>query len=221
MAVPATERGGRTNPIIMRLSCVALGYFCGCVLTADLVARRLSGKRVFEIGTKNPGTANIGGQFGIGWAAVTLLGDILKTALPCAACRFLLFPPLGWAAVLYAGLGAALGHAFPFWHGFRGGRSVAVTCAYLVFFSPLWGIAAALAGLCAVFATGYLAPGALLIPCLYMIPIFRNDGTEAGLVTVAGTLLLFLLHLDSLRRIAHGTEKKSGLPDRLKKFFRS
>lgn len=200
----------------MRLLSILIGYLCGCFLTAEAVARCKTGRHAFEIGTGNPGMANIARTLGAKWAAATLLGDILKTALPCMLCRFLLFPSLGRVAILYAGVGAALGHAFPFWNRFRGGRSVAVTCSYLILFSPLWGVAAELAGLGAVLATGYLAAGALLIPSLYLLPAFLLYGREAGLVVLAGTALTFFLHRDSIRRLAGKMEKKEDLLAKLK-----
>ena len=201
----------------MRVYCVLIGYLFGCFLTAEAVARCKTGKSARGAGSGNPGMANIARLLGPKWAAVTLFGDVLKTALPCMLCRYVFFPPLGRMAVLYAGLGAALGHGFPFWNRFRGGKSVAVTCSYIVFFSPFWGIPAELLGLLAVALTGYLAVGALLIPLLYLIPVFFVYGTEAGLAVSAGTALLFLLHRDSLRRLAQGTEKKSDLFMRRKK----
>lgn len=200
-----------------RIFCIVIGYLFGCFLTADLVARHITGKSACEIGTKNPGMANIHKLFGTKWAAVTLLGDVLKTALPCFCCRYFLFASLGQMAILYTGLGAALGHAFPFWNKFRGGRSVAVSCAYIVFFSPLWGLAAELIGLAAVFVTGYLAVGTLLISSLYLVPAFLFYGREAGLVAMAGTALLLLLHRDSLARLFHKTEPKTVLFAKLKK----
>ncbi|MBE6831131.1 MAG: glycerol-3-phosphate acyltransferase [Ruminococcaceae bacterium] len=199
----------------MQFLCIIIGYLCGCSLTADVVARRKTGKSVFAIGTGNPGMANILEQFGFKCAAVTLLGDVAKTVLPCILCR-LLFRSLGPSATLYAGLGAAAGHAFPFWHRFRGGRSVAVTCTYLVLFSPLWGLLVNLAGLCAVLATGYLAVGALVIPILFLIPAFLNFGLEAGLVSLAGAALIFFLHRDSMLRIIAGTERKVDFPAKFK-----
>lgn len=195
----------------MQFLCIVIGYLCGCFLTADAIARHKTGKSAFAIGTGNPGMANILEQFGLKWAAVTLLGDVLKTVLPCVLCRYLLFGSLGQAAVLYAGLRVTLGHGFPFWHRFQGGRGVAVTCTYMVLFSPGWGLLANLAGLFIVIATGYLALGALAIPSLFLIPIFLNSGLEAGLVALAGAALIFFLHRDSIRRITDKTEKKIDL----------
>jgi glycerol-3-phosphate acyltransferase PlsY len=195
----------------MRILCILIGYLFGCFLTADVVARRKAGRSAFAMGTENPGTANISGLFGKKWAAVTLLGDILKTAVPCMLCSFVLFPSLGHIAILYAGIGAALGHGFPFWNRFRGGRGVAVTCAYIVLFSPLWGILAELAGFAIVIATGYLAVGALAIPTLFLIPVFWIYGPEAGLAASAGAALLYFPHRDSIQRIANKTEEKTGM----------
>lgn len=195
----------------MRFLCIIIGYLCGCFLTADFIARNKTGKSSFEVGTGNPGMANILRQFGIKWAAVTLLGDFLKTALPCFLCRYLLFRSLGPSAILYTGLGVALGHGFPFWHKFRGGRGVAVTCTYILLVSPFWGLIANLVGLCIVVATGYLALGALAIPTLFLIPVFLKFGLEAGLVALAGVAVIFFLHRDSIRKIFAQTEKKVDL----------
>lgn len=201
----------------MSFLCVVVGYFCGCFLTAELVVRRKTGRSVFEAGSKNPGTANVVGLLGLKWGAVTLFGDIFKTFVPCVLCRYVLFPSLGRMATLCAGVGAALGHGFPFWNKFRGGRSVAVTCTYLVLFSPLWGILANLAGLCVRAATGYPAAGALAIPVFCLLPAFRIYGAAAGCAVLAGTALLFFLHRDSLWRMAHGTEKRTSLLAELKR----
>lgn len=201
----------------MRLLCIMIGYVCGCFLTADIVARHKTGKSVCEIGSKNPGTVNIGRMFGRKWALITLLGDVLKTILPCMLCGYVLFPSLGHLAILYTGLGAALGHGFPFWNKFHGGRSVAVTCIYIILATPLWGIIVELIGLCLVIATGYLAVGALAIPLLYLIPVFHIYGLEAGLVVLAGAALMFFLHRDSLWRMAHKEERRVNLLGKLKK----
>ena len=201
----------------MRILCILTGYLFGCFLTAEVVARYKAGKSASEIGSNNPGMANMGGQFGAKWAAVTLLGDVLKTVLPCMLSRFVFFSSLGRIAILYAGLGAALGHGFPFWHKFRGGRGVAVTCSYMILFSPVWGIIAELMGLAVVILTGYLAVGALVIPILYLIPIFWIFGAEAGCVALAGTALLFFLHRDSIRRLVQKSEQKIDRLSRIRK----
>ena len=191
-----------------RIFCLAIGYAFGCFLTAEVVARIKTGRDARVLGSGNPGAANITSHLGLAWGFITLLGDIAKTAIPCFLCSYLLFPELGGLAILYAGLGAALGHNFPFWNGFHGGKGIAVTCSFLVFFSPLWGLLACVLGLCIVLISGYLYIGALAIPALFCIPAFWAYGTEAGLLALAALLLMFLRALPELKKIATGEATK-------------
>lgn len=191
-----------------RVLCLLIGYGCGCFLTAELVAHCHTGKSAAELGSGNPGMANIAATLGARSGMLVLLGDVLKTALACGLCRFVLFPVLGQMAVLYAGLGVVLGHNFPFWKHFRGGKGVAVTCATLILFSPLGGTVSCLVGLLAVVLTGYLPVGAIVIPVVAMGPVFRFYGIEDGILVTALALLMLSRHLDGLIRAAHGQEKR-------------
>ena len=118
-----------------RLWCVLAGYLFGSFLTADLIVFCRTGARRAE-GFGNPGMANVASRLGAGSGLLVLAGDILKTAAACALCRLWLFPGMGRMAVLYAGLGAVLGHCWPVWNGFRGGKGVAVVGAASILFSP-------------------------------------------------------------------------------------
>ena len=193
-----------------RLVCLAAGYLCGCFLTAEIVAHYRTGQGAASLGTGNPGTANVVGHLGIGWGALVLLGDAGKTALALAQCRFWLAPGLGMVGGLYAGLGAVLGHNFPVWRRFCGGKGVAVTCAAIVLVSPLWGAVSCLAGLAAVLLSGYLPLGAVLIPCLFIFPAFAVHGVEPGILSAVLAILMVIRHIHGLERIASHTEKKFG-----------
>lgn len=193
-----------------RIVCLLAGYLCGCVLTAEAVARKAAGRSAGELGTGNPGMANIAAQLGVKWGAVVLAGDVAKTAAACLLCRLLLFPGLGALAALWAGLGTALGHNFPIWKGFRGGKGVAVTCAYQVLACPLWGALSGLVGLAAVCLTGYLPLGAALIPAAFLAPAFVFLGPEAGALALASSLLMLSRHIHGLGRIARGEEPRLG-----------
>ena len=78
-----------------RLVCLLLGYCFGLFLTAELVARFRTGRGAAELGSGNPGMANIVGSLGAAWGALVLLGDVGKTAAACLLARFVLFPELG------------------------------------------------------------------------------------------------------------------------------
>ena len=189
-----------------RLFSLLLGYGFGCFLTAELVAYRRTGGSAAAIGSGNPGMANIGAQLGKRWGAVVLLGDIAKTAVACALARALCPGPL---STLYAGLGAAFGHNFPFWRGFRGGKGVAVTCSFLILFSPVRGTLSCLAGLAVTLLTGWLPLGAVVIPALFIPFAFGFYGPEAGLLALAAALLMLSRHWRGLERIARGQEPRA------------
>lgn len=120
----------------------------------------------------------------------------------------MLFPALGGLSGLWAGLGAVLGHNFPLWRGFRGGKGVAVTCAALILFSPLWGTAACLAGLAVTLLSGWLPLGAVVIPALFVPPAFLCRGREAGLLALILALIMLSRHIRGLGRILRGEEER-------------
>ena len=79
-----------------RLLSILIGYFCGCFLTAELVARKFAGKKAAEVGeTGNPGMANIMASLGFWPGIATLLGDMVKCLLAMTVC-YLLFHKDGW-----------------------------------------------------------------------------------------------------------------------------
>ena len=112
------------DALAARLACILLGYLFGSFLTAEVVARVVSGKSARQLGTGNPGMANIMAQLGKGAGLLTLAGDTLKTVAACGAAYYATAPLIGQASILYAGLGAVLGHNYPAWARFRGGKGV-------------------------------------------------------------------------------------------------
>ncbi len=126
------------------LYCIGIGYLFGCFLTASLIGR-IHHIDIFEKGSGNPGMTNTIKVLGKTAGILVLAGDILKTLLAILLCEFL-FPELGSLCALYTGFGVCLGHCFPFWHHFQGGKGVACVAVSYVLFNPVAGIAALLAG---------------------------------------------------------------------------
>lgn len=191
-----------------RLLCVVIGYLFGCILTAEMVARLFTGKGAAEIGTGNPGMANIMAQVGKKAGFLVLAGDILKTVLGIVAAWLLCGQVMGRETFLWAGLGAALGHNFPAWRGFHGGKGVTVTCVWLILYLPVWGTACCMAGGAVTLLTGYLPLGAVLIPLAAIAPAWYFEGTQAGLFMVLAFAIMVSRHFRGLLRIAQGTEQR-------------
>ena len=188
--------------------CTVIGYLCGCFLTAELAARLAEGKSASEIGSGNPGMANIMANLGKKAGFFVLAGDVGKTLIAFGVSWLLAGGLLGRETFLWAGLGVELGHNFPFWKKFRGGKGVAVTCTWLIFFMPVWGTVSCIAGGAVVLATGYLPLGAVLIPLLGTCFAFFSQGIMAGIFFLLSFLLMLSRHYRGLLRIVRGTEER-------------
>lgn len=149
------------------LWCVLIGYAFGNILTASLVGR-LFEKDLFKSGSGNPGMTNTIKVLGKKAGIFVLLGDILKTCAAVYIC-VLLFPAYTKLIPLYTGCGTLLGHCFPIWHHFQGGKGVAVTAASFVLYWPLAGFSALAAGALGVLMKFGVKIAALLIDVVFMI----------------------------------------------------
>ena len=143
--------------------------------------------------------------------ALVLLGDVGKTALALALCRFWLAPVSAW-----------LEDSTPVWAPFwaiisrfetlprRKGRGSHL-CSHCAGFAPLGrgGILSGRVGGRIAFS-GYLLLGAVLIPCLFIIPAFAVHGVEPGILSAVLAILMVIRHIHGLERIASHTEKKFG-----------
>ena len=192
----------------LRGICLLAGYLLGGFLTAEAVARSLTGKSARALGTGNPGMANITAQLGKAAGFAVLAGDVAKTVLAIWFCVRYAAPELGRTAVLYAGLGAILGHNWSVWHGFYGGKGVAVTCTWLILYLPVTGRLCCLAGGAAVLLWGYLPVGAVLIPLLAVPLAGMQYGTEAGVGTALAAAVMLSRHAKGLWGAWQGTEPR-------------
>ena len=191
--------------IFLRALCLLAGYLFGCFLTAEIVSRCTAGTSAREIGTGNPGMANILTHLGKKAGFLVLAGDVLKTAFVCWF-SYKIAPELGSTALLYGGFGAVLGHNWPFWNQWRGGKGVAVTCAWLILYLPITGVLCCLAGGVAVLLTGYLPLGAVLIAALAVPAAWLQYGREAGIVLLVNAVIMVTRHWPGLQRIRRGEE---------------
>ncbi len=208
------------NPMLFytmpRTACLVIGYFFGCILTGAFVVKLKTGKSVSEFGTGNPGMANIMRVFGFKTGIIVLIGDLLKTVAACLLCLYLfggkhLSDPnmsIGQISALWAGLGTVLGHNWPFWRKFSGGKGVAVTCMAIFLFSPIWGLIADLAGMLVVMTTGFLPLGAVVITTLFAILCYLFCTTEAAILALILAVIMFSRHWRGLLRILQGKEER-------------
>ena len=119
---------------------LALGYLVGSINFAILISRWVSGIDIRTVGNKNPGTANVGREVGIGWAALVLVGDLAKAVGPLVLAKLFLFPEdhyTDYFALFLTGMSVITGHCWPLYFRFRGGRGLATSIGIYMFFIPV------------------------------------------------------------------------------------
>ena len=191
-----------------RLICLLIGYAFGNLLVADIVARLRTRTSIFELGNGNPGMANAARSLGRTAAIASLAGDILKAVAAVLVCRALFpaeLPSLvrGWACI-----GATLGHDFPAWHGFRGGKGVTTLSSALVLIDWRGAIIAALVAAAAVFFSGYLSIAAVAAAGAFVIWAVVVMPGEGLLLAVLAFALALYGQWSNLRGIGDGTAKR-------------
>lgn len=197
--------------MIARFACLLVGYLCGCVLTAEIVARLAANRSIFELGDGNPGMANVGHELGTPAALVCLAGDILKTLLPVLVMSRL-FGSLGWAvATGWTGLGATLGHIFPLWHQFHGGKGVTTIASTIILMNPIWGIITGVVAVATIIVSGYLSVGAVVGMAFYTVVTWLVLPADCAFIALVFTLMQVFTHWSKLRGIPAGTTRRASL----------
>lgn len=199
-----------------QLYSILIGYAFGNLISAYLVAYLKVGQSPASFGSGNPGTANVGAELGKGAGIAVLILDLLKTILAIILCAYL-FPELGRLVILTTGLGVTLGHNFPIWLKFKGGKGVAVAVILVLLYDPLWGLVALLIALALLLWTQYLALGGLMILLADTILGIFFYPLEAWLILLVLLVIMALRFWADLKAIYTGTAKKVDL---LKRFHK-
>ena len=184
---------------------LALGYLFGSIPFGLIVTRLAGTTDIRRIGSGNIGATNVLRTGRKELAAATLIGDVLKGSVAVLLASAL----WGKDGALVAGLGAFLGHLFPLWLRFRGGKGVATYLGIVLGLAP-WPGAVAFAVIWIAVATlsGYSSLAALLA-CVVTPAVLwvENDHKTAALFTVL-TILIFITHRANIARLMAGTEGK-------------
>jgi glycerol-3-phosphate acyltransferase PlsY len=187
------------------LIAAAFGYLCGSIPFGLLLTRAFGAGDIRAIGSGNIGATNVLRTGRKGLAAATLVCDALKGTIAVAiALRF------GLAAGLAAGFGAFLGHIFPVWLKFRGGKGVATFLGVLIALD--WRLAAIFAAtwLILAFLTRYSSLSALIGTLAAVAGALYLDGPTMAGVLAAMTAILWAKHHENILRLMQGAESKIG-----------
>lgn len=199
-----------------------VGYLLGSINSAVLISTTLYKDDIRKHGSGNGGLTNMLRTFGAKAALLTLLGDILKTLLSVSIAGLVFgFKYVAGVSVsdfcYVAGLMAVLGHIFPIYYGFRGGKGVLVTSAMALMLSPgVFGILLLLFVII-VYLSRYVSLGSVTVAVLYPIAMQGYFGFVFGspympvfvtLSTIVMAILIVWCHRENLKRIGNRTERK-------------
>ncbi len=192
-------------------------YLIGSINFAMVLSRARYHQDIRDYGSKNAGTTNMMRTYGKKAAALTLLGDILKGVFCCAVGIFF----VGVWGGYVAGTACVVGHIFPIWFQFRGGKGVATTAAVVLCLSPLtflllFGIFVLL-----VLTTRYISLGSVVAMLFYPLTLYRffTTGIETSVIVFPSrvwfsffiAILIIYKHKDNIRRLWEGKENKFSL----------
>jgi acyl-phosphate glycerol 3-phosphate acyltransferase len=205
------------HPHALLLLVAVVSYLVGAVPFGYLIARS-RGVNILQQGSGNIGATNVGRVLGLWWGVLVFLLDFAKGAGPVLAACYLLEQPEGLppnTLAVVAGIAAFLGHLFPVYLGFRGGKGVATGAGVIAVL--VWEIVLlVVAGWAVVlFATRYMSLASLtaallllvLRLTLYAAP-WSHDHLVVTLFCILGSALVVLRHLGNIRRLLAGTEHR-------------
>ena len=210
---------------MIRLICLFIGYVFGLFQTAFFYGK-LHGIDIRTMGSGNAGTTNTLRVLGTKAGIIVLIGDILKTVLAIAITRFFVVPQapdMEYLLILYTAAGAILGHNFPFYMGFRGGKGIAATAGLVFSFHPWFAVVTLVVFLGTFLFTHYVSLGSLLVYAAFVIQLVVMGETgrlgeltsslriELYVVAVLLLIMAYWKHRDNITRLLTRTERKTYL----------
>ncbi|MCR4840338.1 MAG: glycerol-3-phosphate 1-O-acyltransferase PlsY [Lachnospiraceae bacterium] len=205
--------------LLKAVICFVIGYGCGNISTAWLIGK-IKKVDFRKVGSGNLGTTNVMRTLGKKYGILTYVGDFIKVVVPVVLVEYVIFADEDYNRLLglVIGLGAVMGHVFPFWLKFKGGKGVAVMSAVMAVYNPwllligwclFWGI---------VLTTKYVSLGSMAAAVLFPIFVFVHDAIiddnpyiiPMMCITLCYSVLVIYMHRANIQRILNGTENKIG-----------
>ena len=199
--------------ILWIFSALISGYLIGC-LHGSLVAQLLSGTNIKTAGVKNSGASNAALVLGWKYGALVAFLDIFKGFAAVGAMRLLLggssLPAeTVWTILFFVAAGVVLGHNFPFYMKFNGGKGTAAVIGVMIALDWKLGLLGLVLLVAVALATDYLVIGVLALYTVFLLIAFwPADGLWPYVIALALMAMAFWKHLENISRIKDGSENK-------------
>ncbi|HSM01347.1 MAG TPA: glycerol-3-phosphate 1-O-acyltransferase PlsY [Acidimicrobiia bacterium] len=186
------------------IAIVIAGYLAGSI-DFGVILPRLRGVDIYSKGSGNPGATNVLRSMGRKWATLVVLGDLSKGLFSAMAGDLIVSEATGFAA----GFAAVLGHCFPVWHRFRGGKGVAAAGGMTIWMEPAAGLAFMVAW-SGIVGVGRRASIASIVCASALVPLLAAFGHRGWSLVWAGAASLLVVgrHHANIRRLIGGSEHR-------------
>ena len=207
---------------MLRILLLIMGYFIGNIETGYIFGK-IHKMDIRNYGSGNAGATNTLRVLGAKAGLVVFLGDFCKSLIPCLVVRFIFRDnvSLSYIYMLYIGLGVVLGHNFPFYLGFKGGKGVASTAGIIMALDIRIAVVCLIVFIITVAITRYVSLGSIFVMIIligmshFLVKFSYGFGEGASpmefrLLTAAVGLLSIFMHRANIKRLLGGTENKIG-----------
>lgn len=209
---------------MIRVICLIIGYVCGLFQTSFIYGK-MNGIDIRDYGSGNAGTTNALRVLGTKAGLIVFAGDVIKCILAVTIARLLFgkgHPDMVYLYMLYAGVGVILGHNFPFYLNFRGGKGIAATAGLILSFHPYFIPMGVVMFFGAFLTTHYVSLGSLLVYAGFMVELVVLGQMGVFGLSAAGLAELYILgafltvmaywkHRENIKRLLAGNERKTYL----------
>lgn len=185
-----------------------LSYLLGSISFGMIVAKMKGGPNLREVGSKNTGATNVLRVMGLKTGLIVFVLDILKALVACIIGRCW----MGLNGAMIAGLAVVIGHNWPCFFQFKGGKGVASTLAVMLLTFPVPAIICYIVAVALIAATRYVSLGSITLSALFAVLVIATNLTN-GLVIIWVLIisgLLIFRHHANIGRLLSGTENKLG-----------
>lgn len=187
----------------------AVAYLLGSISTGLLVAKLNHGPNLREVGSKNTGASNVLRTMGLRNGLITFVGDCGKAALACGIGYW----TLGQYGAMLAGLMVILGHNWPVFFQFKGGKGVASSCGVMLVCFPIPALISYVVAIGIIAATRFISLGSMCMLTVFaiLVSVFFSGGDLLVILwAVLLAALCILRHRTNIGRLIHGTESRLG-----------
>lgn len=188
------------------IACLIIGYLLGNIQTAIIVSRAYYHDDIRNHGSGNAGSTNMVRVYGYGPGAITFAGDFLKAFLGVLLGQLV----AGQIGGYIAGLFVVVGHCWPVFDGFRGGKGVASSYSIAIFTFPLGALGAILIGGAILLINKKMSIMSLAAMLLFFVATLIFRLSNLPMVVLAGllTIVVFVRHAENIQRLIHGEEQR-------------